>query len=347
MALSIRELARRGEFDCDLNSLGRVRCINLRTSHLSEANEKLAATDVQSLDVVRWLLGEMARRPVEGTADDHDPANNPRFTAEELTAVTDAELEEFAEKLVSKNKYLLLKTHEGSDIAKLVDESACDFLARAFRHYAAEQKAQWRRMIESVSKPVFAETTLDSIRKNFGLSDQLQNTIAKYTDSLKADRLNITEPKMDVFAHRMPELHIPKNPIYETNKTLENVVKQIEDLRPMAAQAAQLISSMNDTALSMQVNYIKNAEETGRQTKIAMRIAAAGLVLTVIGLAISSYFSYQSSIDSNESSQKSDAQFKAFQIEIRDLAAAQHEERAALLKAITDGQRAFPGTVKK
>jgi cytochrome c biogenesis factor len=97
----------------------------------------------------------------------------------------------------------------------------------------------------------------------------------------------------------------------------------------------------------MQVNYIKNVEETGRQTKIAMRIAAAGLVLTVTGLAISSYFSYQSSIDSNESSQKSDAQIKAFQIEIRDLAAAQHEERSALLKAITDGQRAFSGTVKK
>lgn len=347
MAFSIRELARRGEFDCDLNSLGRVRCINLRTSHLSEANEKLAATDVQSLDIVRWLLGEMARRPVEGTADGHDPANNPSFTAEELTAVTDAELEEFAEKLVSKNKYLLLKTHEGSDIEKLVDESACDFLARAFRHYAADQKVQWMRMIESVSKPVFAETTLDAIRKNLGLSDQLQNTIAKYTDSLKADRLNLAEPKLDVFAHRMPELHIPKNPIYETNKTLENVVKQIEDLRPMAAQAAQLISSMNDTALSMQVNYIKNAEETGRQTKIAMRIAAAGLVLTVIGLAISSYFSYQSSIDSNESGQKSDAQIKAFQIEIRDLAAAQHEERAALLKAITDGQRAFSAPVKK
>lgn len=347
MTFNIRKLARMGEFSMELNSLGRLCCINLRTSHLSQADKKLAASDVQSLDVVRWLFGEMARRPVDGLSDEHDPANNPRFTAEELPSVTDDELEAFAEKLIEKNKHLLLKTHEGSDIEKSVDESACDFLVRAFRHYAAEQKAQWKRMIESVSKPVFAETTLDSIRKNLGLSDQLQNTIAKYTDSLKADRLNLAEPKLDVFAHRLPELHIPKNPIYETNRTLENVVKQIEDLRPMAAQAAQLISSMNDTALSMQVNYIKNAEETGRQTKIAMRIAAAGLVLTVIGLAISSYFSYQSSIDSNESGQKSDAQIKAFQIEIRDQAAAQHEERAALLKAITDGQRAFAAPVKK
>ena len=118
MAFSIKELARQGEFDCDLNSLGRVRCINLRTSHLSEVNEKLVATDVQNLDVVRWLLGEMARRPVEGAINDHDPADDPRFTADELAAVTGAELEAFAEKLIQKNKYLLLKTHEGSDIEK-------------------------------------------------------------------------------------------------------------------------------------------------------------------------------------------------------------------------------------
>ena len=347
MTFDLAKLARMGEFNLELNSLGSAICVSLNTSHLSQADKKLTDSDVQSLDVVRWLFGEMARRPIDEVFDEHDPANNPGFTAEELLSVTNLELEAFAEKLVEKNKHLLLKTHEGSDIGKSVDESACDFHVRAFRHYAAEQKAQWKRMIESVSKPVFAETTLDSIRKNLGLSDQLQNTIAKYTDSLKADRLNFAERKLDVFAHRMPALHIPKNPIYETNKTLENVVKQIEDLRPMAAQAAQLIGSMNDTALSMQVNYIKNAEETGRQTKIAMRIAAAGLVLTVIGLAISSYFSYQSSIDSNESGQKSDAQIKAFQIEIRDLAAAQHEERAALLKAITDGQRAFLGPIKK
>ncbi len=347
MTFDIKKLARMGEFAMELNSLGRAICISLKTSHLSQIDKKLEISNVHGLDLVRWLFGEVARRPVDGVSEENDPGNNPRFTAEELMVVTDAELEEFADKLVFKNKYPLLKTHEGSDIEKLVDESSCDFIVRAFRHYAAEQKAQRMRMIESVSKPVFSEATLDTIRKNIDFSDQLQNTISKYTDSLKFDRPNIAEPKLDVLAHPMPELHIPKNPIYETNKTLENVVKQIEDLRPMAAQAAQLISSMNDTALSMQVNYIKNSEDTGRQTKVAMYIAAAGLILTVIGLVISSYFSYKSSIDSNESSQKSDAQIKAFQIEIRNLAAAQHEERAALLKAITDGQRAFSEPIKK
>lgn len=166
MAFHLSKYARMGEFGMDLNSLGRARCINLRTSHLSQANEKLAATDVQSLDVVRWLLGEMARRPVDGLSDEHDPENNPRFTAEELTAVTDAELEEFADKLVLKNKYLLLKTHEGRDIEKSVDEPACDFLVRAFRHYAAEEKSQWKHMTKSLPKSLFAGDTVEAMQQS-------------------------------------------------------------------------------------------------------------------------------------------------------------------------------------
>ena len=160
------------EFSMELNSLGRVTCVSLNDSHLSPADKKLAATDVQSLDVVRWLLGEMARSPVEGTADDHDPANNPRFTTEELTAVTDAELDEFAEKLVLKNKYLLLKTHKGSDIEKSVDESSCNFLARAFRHCAKEEKAATARMIASASHSLLASTTVEAMQRNLGVVDQ-------------------------------------------------------------------------------------------------------------------------------------------------------------------------------
>lgn len=149
-----------GEFGMELNSFGRAICVSLNTTHLSQAEKKLAVSDVRSLDFVQWLFAEMARQPVDGISDEHDPVNNPRFTAEELMAVADAGLEEFADKLFLKNKYLLLKTHEGSDIEKLVDESACDFLVRAFRHYAAEQKAHWKRMIKSTTVGAMQQSAL-------------------------------------------------------------------------------------------------------------------------------------------------------------------------------------------
>lgn len=174
------------EFSLDLNSLGRAICVSLKTSHLSQVDKKLAASNVQSLDVVRWLFSEMGRRLVDGVTDEHDPANNPRFTAEKLTAVTDAELEEFADKLIQKNKYLLLKTHKGSDIEKSVNESACDFLVRAFRHYAVEEHARLERITKSFSGKGFADTTLESMQRNIGIPAHLLDTIKAFNQNTLA-----------------------------------------------------------------------------------------------------------------------------------------------------------------
>ena len=145
MAINLRDLARMCEFSLELKSIGAVRCLCLNTDHLTQANKKLRASGGQSIYIVRWLFGEMARRPVEGQADEADLTDALSLTAVELDSVTNEELEEFADKLILKNKYLL-KTHKSSDIERSVDESACDFLVRAFRHHAAEQKAQWEPM---------------------------------------------------------------------------------------------------------------------------------------------------------------------------------------------------------
>ena len=394
MALNLRDLARMGEFNFELASLGTVRCLCLNANYISQVNKKLGSSGVQSLDVVRWLFGEMVLRPVEGRADEADLTDAPSLTAVELDSVTNEELEEFAGKLILKNKYLL-KTHKSNDIERSTDESACDFLVRAFRHHAAEQKTQWERMTEPLAKSLFASTTLDAMQRNLGLSTQFQDTIDKYAsgysrvermlaeekdkwekmtklasqsfpasaameamqrnhgaldqlrDAVGKHALDLpnmsskfAEPSSDVPNFRVPEIHIPKNPIHDTNAMLEGVVRQIEELRPVAAQAAQIIRSMNDTALRMQADYIENAKTSGRQTRIAIWIAA-------VSLAVSSFFSYQTYADAKDSSEKNDAQIKAFQSEIRELAAAQREDRAAVVKAIVDTRSVSATPVKK
>jgi len=403
MAFDIRDLARMCKFSLELKSLGTVRCLCLNTDHLIQANKKLRVSGGQDIDFVRWLFAEMMRRPVDGDSDDADKTEAPRLTTEELSSVTDAEVEEFADKLIQKNRYIL-KTHKGRGIERSVDESACEFLVRAFRHYAVEQKTQWENMIEPVSKSIFASATVEAMQRNLDLSNQLQNTIDKYargysgvermlaeekekdkwekmaklasqpfsasaameamqrnhgaldqfrdaTEKYALDLPNtatsFAEPRLDVLNSRMPELHIPKNPIHDTNEMLESVVRQIEDLRPMAAQAAQIIRSMNDTALRMQTDYIENAKVAGRQTRNAIWIAAVSLLVSAIGLGISSFFSYQSYVDVKEAGVKSDAQINAFQSEIRDLVAAQREERAAIVKTIVDTRRVPAAVVKK
>lgn len=401
MALNIRDLARMCEFSLELKSLGNVRCLSLNTDHLTQANKKLSASGGQSIDLVRWLFAEITRRHVEGRSNEDDSIEGTSLTSEELSSVTDDELKEFAEKLIQKNRYLL-KIHKGRDIERSVDETACDFLVRAFRHHAAEQKAQWERMTEPMSKSLFASATMEAMQLNRGLSDQLQDTIDKYAsgysgvermlaeekdkwekmtklasqsfsanaameamqrnhgasdqfrEAIEKHTLDLpnaatsfAEPRLDVLNSRMPEIHIQKNPIHDTNEMLESVVRQIEDLRPMAAQAAQIIRSMNDTALRMQADYIENAKTAGRQTRNAIWIAAVSLLVSAIGLAISSFFSYQSYVDVKEAGVKSDAQINAFQSEIRDLVAAQREERAAIVKTIVATRRVPAAAVKK
>lgn len=179
MAFNISKLARMSEFSMELDSLGCVDCLSLTTENLSQANKRLDSPSVQNQDVVRWLLGEMARHTDESRANKDDPIAGGSLSLEELSLVTNEKLDEFVGHLIQKNKYLL-KTHKGKEMAKLLDETACDFLVRVFRHYAVEQKEQYQRLTEPLSKSLFASSTVEAMQRNLGLSSQLQNTIDKY-----------------------------------------------------------------------------------------------------------------------------------------------------------------------
>lgn len=384
MALNISKLTQMSEFSMELDSLGRIDCLSLTTENLSQANKMLNSPSTQSQNLVRWLLGEIARHANESHANKDDPITGASLSPEELSSVTEGRLEEFADNLIQKNRYLL-NTHKGRSIERSPDESACDFLVRAFRHYATEQKEARKRLTEPLSKSLFARSTMEAMQLNHGLSNQLQDTINKYAcghsgieqmlaeerskwehmtksisqafsasagieaqqrnhealdqlqDQTEKDSTfdfpnsakNCAKPSVEILNTRISMPPIQRNPIHETNEKLESVVKQIEDLRPMAAQAAQLICSMNDTALRMQTDYLDNARSSGTQTKIAIGIA-------VVSLIVSSFFSYQTYVDSKETGEKDAAQIKAFQKEIRDLVAAQRDDRAAIVMAIME-----------
>lgn len=179
MAINLRDIARMCEFSFELQSLGAVRCLSLNSNCISQANKQLDSSSTHSSDFVRWLFGELARRPVDGQADEADLIDTPNLTAAELNLVTNDELEEFADKLILKNKYLL-KTHKSNDIQRSRDESANDFLVRAFIHHNAEQKAQWERMTKPLPSSLFASATMEAMQRNLGLSNQLLDTIDKH-----------------------------------------------------------------------------------------------------------------------------------------------------------------------
>ena len=101
-------------------------------------------------------------------------------------------------------------------------------------------------------------------------------------------------------------------------------------------QGAELIRSMNDTALRMQADYITNAERSDNKTKNAMRIAVLSLLVSAVGLIASSWFSYQTYADGKAAAEESRSQAAAFENRHKDLMTAQHEDRLLLIKAIAE-----------
>lgn len=173
MPLNLRDLTRMCEFSFELQSLGVVHCPCLNSNHISQANMKLDSSTTHSSDFVRWLFGELARRHVKKGISEEDSIDKCNFTAAELNSVTNEELETFADKLIQKNKYLL-KTIKSKYIERSIDESANDFLVRAFIHHKAEQRAQWKRVTKPLSSTFLANASLKAMQRNLGLSNQLQ-----------------------------------------------------------------------------------------------------------------------------------------------------------------------------
>ncbi len=344
MAFDISKFDHLYDFEHEVESVGTLHCRSLNSEQERELTKAAKNDDVSGESLARQLLAHVARAASHEQTGGGPDTEDVQLPAEILARVTMIELEGFCDEFLGKNRWLS-STHDGEDLRRVENENALDFLKRVLRHHAAERRRQSDRLLKSVSGSLFADTTLDSMRRNLSISDQLKDTIAKYTRGLSATDLGLAASQFDVLNRpppeiRMPDFRMPENPIHETNKKLGSVVDQIEDLRPMAAQAAQLIRSMNDAAIRMQADYIANAASTGRQTRIAIWIAAVSLFVSAVGLGISSFFSYQSYVDAKVSGGQADAQIKAFQAEIRALTAAQRNDQAAIAKAIMDAQRA-------
>lgn len=101
-------------------------------------------------------------------------------------------------------------------------------------------------------------------------------------------------------------------------------LEHIEIVRPIVVQSAELIGNMNDTALQMQADFMRNARSTQKYTWIAIMIA-------VVSLMASSFFSWLSYDDAKQVAVQNDMQLKSFQQEIRNLITAQEKDRVALV----------------
>lgn len=375
MALDLSKLERRHDFDLTTQALGPIRCGTLKAKMLSAVEKLLKNTDGDALVFSRLILGMVGRRDINAT--ENLETLESALTDEDVQQITNDEVEIFAQEFVAHNEWLLhfyddesrqVSTNEKGEkivsyspkvaaFPKGDEERSSHYLIRVLRRYLDEQSCRLKKMMEPVSgllassalaeqykklvEPIssrlassmFNDSAVESFRRNLSMSDQLQDTIKAFKQStLDRDMArSLIEP-------RLPEFRLPpilESPIVETNKRLGSMLEQMREMRPLVTQSAELIGNMNDTALKMQASFMNNARSTQMYALLAIGIA-------VVSLLVSSFFSWLSYSDARQQSDKNDTQIKLFQDEIRNLIAAQENDRAALVSVLKDVHRSSP-----
>lgn len=297
MAFDITKFKNLGQFRLFFESVGLIRFFGISTNHLEEIQTKLEQ-DIEGYEFTKWLIGLLGRKPELSEFDDKDDINGEVLTEDDLHKLTSLELEDFARKIIDQNKSLLKPSGRDS-VEHQESESSCDDLLKLFKDYIEKDKKRWQKMFEPFSDGIFGQSTKDAILKNIGLSDQLRKSLSAMNGL--SGNLKIEPP-----VSRLANLPQFENPIDKTNKKLDQVTEILANAAPIAAQCANLIGSLNDAALRMQAEYIKNAKDTQWQTKLSIGVATISLVVT----AVFSYISYKDAKEDAKTNQEYIRQLK-------------------------------------
>lgn len=172
MAIEISTLLRRHDFHLETNTLGRVFCGTVSHKKCSELENTLKVSkvsDVDGLDFTRRLLSLVGKKSLTGESQENAPSQGEGLTDEEISLVTDDELEAFAHEFIAHNGWLL-QSHKGGErkvrineagkevvsyLPKVIalpqedGESSTNYLVRVCRHYFTEQSKRQKMMQET------------------------------------------------------------------------------------------------------------------------------------------------------------------------------------------------------
>jgi Bacterial type II secretion system protein F domain. len=92
------------------------------------------------------------------------------------------------------------------------------------------------------------------------------------------EEMGLSQPLLEPF--EFPEL--PPNPAFETNERLERIEQQFESMRTIAAQGAEIATSLQAYAAQFLSRFEQAANETDRSARKAVLVSITAVVLTVI-----------------------------------------------------------------
>ncbi|MFC7515042.1 hypothetical protein ACFQUU_08505 [Herbaspirillum sp. GCM10030257] len=300
--MDIRELAALQNFDLDTQSLGKLRCTTPDKEQQKEIDEELRRNDLDSFSFASKLFSFSARkRTGDEKLDKH--AKGDALTEEEVGSVTWEELDTFCKKFVEHRRYML-KSQTLGKLEKKPNESNMDFLVNAYRHYGKDKETHFKGMASRFLGQVLPASSLAALKINEAVSENLGRTI----DGMRSTAHG------SVKIRDLPAA--PRSAFAQTNGTLEEILEHHRETRTLLIESAQIIKSLNDTAVTLQTDYVVNNKKSGRATFIATFIAAASLL-------VSAYLSWITLKEAREGGKKTEEQLQQVHQDLQALIAAQ------------------------
>ena len=288
------------EFSIDTTSLGRLDALPFTIGRMSEIEKTESETPTSFINAFIATVG----RNSDGI----------ELTDDDVVKLSDAERDEFAKRALESYQYLFRErvSEKRTDEAGRVvisfrdgdvkhqreeDESDSAYLFRLFKLQTAELKERARRMMApfedmlKANKRMFTPSFLEAFTKSQTATAQLGNMI---------DRLRVNMPDLsgitattsaldrikssDVYRPelRVPDLSNIRNPVYDTNERLSEVVNRLNSMEELALQIAETVKSVSDAASQFIVDFGVATGKADRASRRAIWIAVTAVVVAAL-----------------------------------------------------------------
>lgn len=294
------DLAKLSEFDVETDTYGAVHCASISTSDIDAALQGLQNGESPQM-IIRALFVSMGTKGEERQASRAGGTSDRQFDG---AALTEDEVERIADTFyqhhrlyskVSKDEYLELEP----------GESYASLFVRVLKYYVEKLKRDWEKLMAPLESDIFGSATRAAWRESVDSNGRL--------------RASIENP----YIKTLPPL-ISHNPVKDTNQLLGSLIERIDAGRPVLFHAAELMAALDTTVRNMQADFARSSIASDRKARTAEWIAIFSVVLTLIGLVVSTAFSAYQASDSSVTN------------ELKKLRAEQEQNRALLSRVLTN-----------
>lgn len=137
---------------------------------------------------------------------------------------------------------------------------------------------------KALRQPREFQEALSALTGQFELESSIGRIARQIEDQYRSiDALRLNSPPLDNDPAFVPDLHIPPNPIHETNDRLGRIEKRFEQMLDVAANGAEIATGLQAHAAQFLVKFENAASDNDRSASRAIHL---GVIAVVIAIAM-------------------------------------------------------------